>query len=114
MYLILNKFFLHFQNLLEPERLTPYDVVCIIHRASFLRNPPTGFSKFINEFTSQVYLLIYEQKLPRISQELQDCLHPTTEPHIGDLLGPYTTHATPILLLLAPYKPTTIIVVPLH
>ena len=26
------------------------------------------------------------------------------------LLGPYTTHATPILLLHAPYKPTTIIV----
>ena len=30
------------------------------------------------------------------------------------MLGPYTTHATPILLLCAPYKPTTIIVVPLH
>ena len=30
------------------------------------------------------------------------------------LLGPYTTHPTPILLLCAPYKPTTIIVVPLH
>ena len=28
------------------------------------------------------------------------------------MLGPYTTHATPILLLRAPYKPTTIIVVP--
>jgi hypothetical protein len=30
------------------------------------------------------------------------------------VLGPYTTHPTPILLLCAPYKPTTIIVVPLH
>ena len=30
------------------------------------------------------------------------------------VLGPYTIHATPILLLHAPYKPTTIIVVPLH
>ena len=30
------------------------------------------------------------------------------------MLGPYTTHPTPILLLGTPYKPTTIIVVPLH
>jgi len=30
------------------------------------------------------------------------------------MLGPYSTHPTPILLLCAPYKPTTIIVVPLH
>ena len=30
------------------------------------------------------------------------------------MLGPYTTHAPPILLSCAPYKPTTIIVVPLH
>ena len=33
MYLILNKFSLHFQNLLEPEDPTPYDVISIIHRA---------------------------------------------------------------------------------
>ena len=30
-----------------------------------------------------MYLLIYEEKLLRISQELQICLHPATEPHIG-------------------------------
>ena len=30
------------------------------------------------------------------------------------MLGPYTTHPTPILLLCYPYKPTTTIVVPLH
>ena len=30
------------------------------------------------------------------------------------MLGPYTTHTTPILLLWAPQKPTTIIVMPLH
>ena len=33
---------------------------------------------------------------------------------LDNMLGPYTTHATPILLQCAPYKPTTIIVVPLH
>ena len=40
MYLILNKYSLHFQNLLELEDPTPYDVVLIIHRASFLKNQP--------------------------------------------------------------------------
>ena len=30
------------------------------------------------------------------------------------MLGPYSTHATPILLLCSPYNLTTIIVVPLH
>jgi len=84
MYLILNKYSLHFQNLLEPEDLTTYDLVSIIHRASFLKNQPSEFSKFINEFTSKVYSLIYEEKFPRISQELQNCLHPATEAHIGD------------------------------
>ena len=48
MYLILNKYSLHFQNILEPEDPTPYDVVSIIHRASFLKNQPSKFSKFIN------------------------------------------------------------------
>ena len=83
MYLILNKFSLHFQNLLEQEYPTPYDITSIIHKASFLKNQPIGFSNFMNEFTSQVYLLIYEEKLPRISQELKDCLHPPTKTHIG-------------------------------
>ena len=30
------------------------------------------------------------------------------------LLGPYSTHTTPILLLCDPQKPSTVIVVPLH
>ena len=78
MYLILNKFSLHFQNLLEPKDPTPYDIVSIIHRDSFWKNQPSELSKFINEFTSQVYFLIYEEKFPRISQELEDCLHLAT------------------------------------
>ena len=84
MYLILDKFSLHFQSLLEPEELTPYDVISIIHRSPFLRNQTQGFSKFVNEFASQVYLFIYEANYPRISQQLQNCLHPPTEDHIGD------------------------------
>ena len=84
MYLILDKFSLHFQSLFEPEEITPYDVISIIHRSPFLRDQAQGFSKFVNEFDSQVYLLIYESNYPRISQQLQNCLHPSSEDHIGD------------------------------
>ena len=58
MYLILDKYPMHFQSLLEPEQLTPYDVISIIHRASFFRDPTQGFSPFVNEFASHVYYFI--------------------------------------------------------
>ena len=47
-YLILDKFSLHFQSLLKPKEITPYDVIFIIHRSHFLRNGNQGFSKFVN------------------------------------------------------------------
>ena len=84
MYLILDRFSLHFQSLLNPEELTPYDVISIIHRSPFLRDQYQGFSKFVNEFASWVYLLIYEANYPRIHQQLQNCLHPPNEDHIWD------------------------------
>ena len=68
MYLILDKYSMHFQSLLEPEQLTPYDVISIIHRDSFLRDPTQGFSKFVNEFASHVYYFIYEANYPRVTQ----------------------------------------------
>ena len=68
MYLILDKFSLHFQSLLEPEQLTPYEVISIIHRSSFLRDQAQGFSKFVNEFASRVYYFIYEANYPRVPQ----------------------------------------------
>ena len=83
-YLTLDKFSLHFQYFLEPEEPTPYDVISIIHRSPFLRNQTKGFPKFFNEIVSQVYLLIYEANYPKISQQLQNCLHPPTEDYIGD------------------------------
>ena len=59
MYLILDKYSLHFQSLQEPKQLTPYEVISIIHRSSFLRDLAQGFSQFVNEFSSHVlfYLL---------------------------------------------------------
>ena len=69
MYLILDKFSLHFQSLLEPKQLTPYDVISIIHRSSNLRDQAHGFSKFVNKFTYRVYFLIYEANYPRVPQQ---------------------------------------------
>ena len=84
MYLILDRFSLHFETLLEPKKLTPYEVISIIHRSSFLRDPMHGFSKFVSEFSSQVYYFIYEANYPRVPQQFQNYLHPPTEDQIGD------------------------------
>ena len=90
MYLILDKYSVHFQSLLEPEQLTPYDIISIIHRASFQRNPTHGFSQFVNKLTSRVYYFIYEANYPRVPQQFQNYLHPQTENQIGDwFLYPY-------------------------
>ena len=84
MYLILDKFSAHFQQLLEPEQMTQYDIISIVHRASFLRDPSKGFSYFVNEFASRVYFLIFEVNYPRVPQHFQLYLHPHTENQIGD------------------------------
>lgn len=83
MYLILDQFSLHFQNLLEPQYPTPYEIISIIHRDSFLKNQPSGIFNFVNKFISQVYLLIYEQSFPRVCLELQVCLQPSVEDPVG-------------------------------
>lgn len=84
MYVILDKFPQHFQNLLEPKDPTPYDIIFLIHRASFVRNQTIGFFKFVNEFMFEVYAMIYEEMLPRVSSELHTCLHSSVESNIGD------------------------------
>ena len=66
MYLILDKYAAQFQEFLEPEQITPYDIVSIVHRATFLRDPSKGFSKFANEFASCVYFFIYEANHLRV------------------------------------------------
>ena len=43
MYLILNKFSVNFENLLDPQDPVPYGIPSIIHRTSFVRNEPSGF-----------------------------------------------------------------------
>ena len=63
MYLILDKYVAQFQEFLEPEQITPYDIVSNVHRDDFLRDPSKGFSKFV----SHVYFFIYEANYPRVT-----------------------------------------------
>lgn len=83
-YLILDKFYDHFQQFLEPEHMTPYDIISIVHRASFLRDPSKGFSFFVNEFASRIYFLIFEVNYPRVPQHFQMYLYPQTKNQIRD------------------------------
>ena len=55
------------------------------------------------------FLVIHGEDPDIMSNEIKSYLQLRSQ-----LLGPYSTHATPILLLCAPLKPTTIIVVTLH
>lgn len=84
MYLILDKFPHHFQNFVEPEDPTIYDIIYVIHRASLLRNQPTSFFNFVNEFIFEVYAMIHEERPPRVSSKLQTYVHPIVESDIGD------------------------------
>ena len=64
--------------------MTPYDIISIVHRDSFLRDSSKVFSYFVNEFASRVYFLIFEVNYPRVPQHFQMYLHPQTENQIGD------------------------------
>ena len=75
MYLILDKYVAQFQEFLELEQITPYDIVSISHRDAFLRDPSKGFSHFSNEFASRFYFFIYEANYPRVPQQFHKYLH---------------------------------------
>lgn len=69
MYLILDKYVSQFQQFLETEQMIPYDIISIVHRATFLRDPSKGFSQFVNEFASMAYFFIFEVNYPRVPQQ---------------------------------------------
>ena len=84
MYLILDKFYVHFKNLLDPQDLVPYGIPYIIHRTSFIRNQLFVFLSFVEKFIAQLYLLIHEEQFPCVCQESQECLHMAIETHVRD------------------------------
>ena len=66
MYMILDNFYVHFENLLDSQDLIPYSIPSIIHRTFFIRNQPYGFLSFVGKFIAQVYLLIHEEQFPHV------------------------------------------------
>lgn len=64
--------------------MTPYAIISVVHRATFMRDPSKGFSHFLNEFSSKAYFLIFEVNYPRVPQQFHNYLHPQTENKIGD------------------------------
>ena len=84
MYLILDRLSSHFQQFLESVQMTPYDIISIVHKASFLRDPSKSFSYILNEFVSKAYFNIFEVNYLRVTQHFQLYLHPWTENRIGD------------------------------
>ena len=86
MYLILNKFSINFENLMDPQVSIPYGIPSIIHGTSFIRNHSYGLLHFLDKLMSQVYLLIHEEQFPCVCQELQECLHPAIETHVRDCI----------------------------
>ena len=49
-----------------------------------MRNEAKNFSCFVNTFASKVCTLLFETACPKVTLELQECLHPPTEDWIGD------------------------------
>ena len=83
MYLVLDKYAPQFQQFLEPQQMTPYDIISIVHKATFLRDPSNGFCQFSNEFASRLYFFIFEENYAIVHQQFQNYLCPQIENQIG-------------------------------
>ena len=51
MYLVHNKFYVNFENLLDSQDPIPYDIPSIIHRTVFVRNQQSGFPHFVDNLS---------------------------------------------------------------
>ena len=70
--------------MMDAEDPTPYQITFVVHRSPFMRNVAENFSCFVNAFAAKVCTLLFEASCPRVTLELQECLHPPTEDWIGD------------------------------
>ena len=82
--MILERYSLSFQSMMDAEDPTPYQITSLVHRSTFMRNVAENFSCFVNAFAAKVCTLLFETTFPRVTLELQECLHPPTEDWIGD------------------------------
>ena len=84
MYMILERYSLTFQSMMDVEDPTPYQITSVVHRSPFMRDVAKNFSCFVNTFAAKVCTLLFKTAWPRVTLELQECLHPPTKDWIGD------------------------------
>lgn len=84
MYMILERYSLTFQSMMDVEDPTPYQITSVVHRSPFMRNVAENFSCFVNTFAAKVCTLLFETVFHRVTLQLQECLHPPTDDWIGD------------------------------
>ena len=63
MYMILERYSLSFQSMMDAEDPTPYQITFVVHRSPFMRNVAENFSLFVNTFSSKVCNLLFEVAL---------------------------------------------------
>ena len=79
MYMILERYSLTFQSMMDAKDPTPYHITFVVHISPFKRNVAKKISCFVNTFASKVCTLLFETAFPIVTLELQECLHPPTE-----------------------------------
>ena len=82
--MILERYSVTFQSMMDAEDPTPYQITFVVHISPFIRNVAENFSCFVNTFAAKIYTLLFETACPRVTLELEECLHPPTEDWIGD------------------------------
>ena len=70
MYMILERYSLTFQSMMDVEDPTPYQITSVVHRSPFMRNVVENFSCFVNTFAAKVCTLLFEDACPRVTLEL--------------------------------------------
>ena len=67
MYMILERYSLSFQSMMDVEDPTPYQITYVVHKSPFMRNVAENFSLFVNTFAAKVCILLFETTCPRVT-----------------------------------------------
>ena len=84
MYIILERYSLTFQSMMDVEDPTPYQITYVVHKSPFMRNVAKNFSCFVNTFAAKVCTFLFKTACPKVTLKLQECLHPPTKDWMGD------------------------------
>ena len=70
MYMILERYSLSFQSMMDVEDPTPYQITSVVDRNPFMRNVAENFSLFVNTFAAKVSTLLFEVTCPIVTLAL--------------------------------------------